>query len=264
MIELLTEMHLLEGTLAAKGMDNPDDRTNVYYYNALFEKYGITQTQFDSSIVWYNKHPKSFERIYLKVEDRLATLEEKVIAGYFHPNDSLPLDTIQMWNQPVRFLLAKDSTRTNISFSIRESGLLTNDIYTLRFLVRIAPEDSCQQRYALFKVHYADGATDSIRSLQLSDSILRRYTLRITPRRHMKIDSLTGFLLATDSCNGKLNAMVDSISFTRVINPNRIDSIKQMIERMDSLRHDTLQLAEPEIKTQKREPKKDLQINQDR
>jgi len=78
MTDFLTDLHKLEGSLVAKGIISPQDKENVYYYNALLKKHGITQAVFDSSLVWYTKNPKKFEKIYTQVLDNLTEFETEV------------------------------------------------------------------------------------------------------------------------------------------------------------------------------------------
>ena len=40
-------------------------------YRSVMAKHGITQAQFDSSLVWYTNHPAFFEKIYPKVKSRV-------------------------------------------------------------------------------------------------------------------------------------------------------------------------------------------------
>jgi hypothetical protein len=41
------------------------------YYKNVLNKHGITQAQFDSSLVWYTDNPQIFNKIYPKVIERL-------------------------------------------------------------------------------------------------------------------------------------------------------------------------------------------------
>ncbi|MFT3753027.1 MAG: DUF4296 domain-containing protein [Paludibacter sp.] len=67
MVNILADLHTLDGSMAAKGLHyNEFDLKNEYYISVL-DKYKITQAQFDSSLVWYSKNPKNFDKIYDKV-----------------------------------------------------------------------------------------------------------------------------------------------------------------------------------------------------
>ena len=41
------------------------------YYKSVLDEHGITQAEFDSSLVWFTDNPQIFNKIYPKVIDRL-------------------------------------------------------------------------------------------------------------------------------------------------------------------------------------------------
>ena len=93
MKEFLTDLHLLEGLISYDPTLMSDDRMQVYYYNALFSKYGITKADFDSSLVFYTKQPKRFERIYAGVVRNIEALEKDVADGKY---EKILPDSIRM------------------------------------------------------------------------------------------------------------------------------------------------------------------------
>ena len=43
----------------------------VLYIESVYKKYGITQADFDTSMVWYARHPDALTKVYEKVNQRL-------------------------------------------------------------------------------------------------------------------------------------------------------------------------------------------------
>ena len=79
MVKFLTDLHKLEGSLTVKSYTSPDStKVNLTYYNALFKKYGISQADFDSSLVWYVHNPKKFTKIYGRVVENLTQFDKDV------------------------------------------------------------------------------------------------------------------------------------------------------------------------------------------
>ena len=235
MENLLVDMHVLEGSMRATGNYNLSGEESRLYYAALFEKYGVTVADFDSSLVWYTKHPKKFERIYVNVMSRIDSLSSDIRNGKYHPVDSSALSgEINLWTRATRYVLTKDSARTELSFEIENVELLPNDFYTLSFLHRVAPSDSSRNPHAVLYVNYANDVVDSIYTKTRNDSVLRRYTLIFKARKNLKINSLSGYLLGNDSSLGKMNASLDSIKLIRRYNPYKQDSIRAVILKMDS------------------------------
>lgn len=76
MENLLVDLHSAEGILQVAGYNyGHTDDCNAYYALVL-EKHGVTQAEFDSSIVWYTAHPQYFQRVYPKVIERLQAHQE--------------------------------------------------------------------------------------------------------------------------------------------------------------------------------------------
>lgn len=89
MVALLTDMHYTEGVIQAAGFNYGHDEAVNGYYAAVLEKHGVTQAEFDSSLVWYTAHPQFFQRVYPKVmrnlqhrydteTERLTQLDEEL------------------------------------------------------------------------------------------------------------------------------------------------------------------------------------------
>ena len=71
---LLYDLHRTDALLQISGKQYESDEVRDLYYGAVLEKHGVTQAQFDSSLVWYTAHPNLFNKIYPKV---LAELKEE-------------------------------------------------------------------------------------------------------------------------------------------------------------------------------------------
>lgn len=71
MRRVLYDLHRTDGILQTKGMLYGHDEELARYYEAVLERHGVTQAQFDSSLVWYTDHPKRFSKVYPPVIKRL-------------------------------------------------------------------------------------------------------------------------------------------------------------------------------------------------
>ncbi|MBR1631313.1 MAG: DUF4296 domain-containing protein [Paludibacteraceae bacterium] len=123
MRDVLVDIHTASGMMQASGITGTDNlqRRNAYYQWVL-QKHGITQAQFDSSLVYYTAHPNQFENLYAKVQDELnqrvkrmedmkylesniADLQYFVLRGYDIPTVSMT-DTSIM-RSPAHDMLCK-------------------------------------------------------------------------------------------------------------------------------------------------------------
>jgi hypothetical protein len=235
MINVLTDLHKLDGSMNAKGLPyNQFDLKNEYYISVL-QKYGITQAEFDSSLVWYSKNPKNFDKIYDKVLEQLTDLQNDINKGKYHPVDSTELAKIKIpiWNKQTKFSLTKDSARTHLNFEIPDQNFMLGDVYILKFLQRIAPEDSSTNPLIRFQINYANGRVRGVIKKTNNDGITRRFTLRISSIHPSKIKSISGELLGSTKYKGKLNATIDSISLTRIYDSRKQDSLLKVLQAAD-------------------------------
>ena len=99
MVDILLDVHIAES--AMKILDPTARRIEKQeYYNTVFEKYDTTKEQFDKSLDWYSRRPKTLIAIYDDVRIKAEALQARVEAYEFHP-DMMPthadsLDTFDL------------------------------------------------------------------------------------------------------------------------------------------------------------------------
>ena len=71
MRNVLYDLHRADGAIQVAGYNYSHDQEVAGYYKNVLDKHGITQAQFDSSLVWYTDNPQIFNKIYPKVIERL-------------------------------------------------------------------------------------------------------------------------------------------------------------------------------------------------
>lgn len=76
MRDVLIDLHKADGMIQVSPLGRKDSEAKTIYYAQVLQKHGITQAQFDSSIVWYTAHPQLFNKIYPKVMAALREEEE--------------------------------------------------------------------------------------------------------------------------------------------------------------------------------------------
>ena len=78
MENILFDLHRAEGIIWERGIERGHDEEVRAYYQVVMDKYGVTQAQFDSSLVWYTDHPERFNKIYPRVIKRLEAEKAKL------------------------------------------------------------------------------------------------------------------------------------------------------------------------------------------
>lgn len=76
MRQVLVDLHRADAILQVAGYNYGHDEAVAKYYQHVLDQYGITQAQFDSSMVWYTDHPQLFDKIYPKVVAELEAQQQ--------------------------------------------------------------------------------------------------------------------------------------------------------------------------------------------
>lgn len=230
MVAVLVDMHRFEGVVDAT-RNVVEQNEDLYYFQSILDKHGITQADFDSSLVWYTRYPNRFEKVYTRVVDQLESEKSAILLEYQEISTELiSFAEDDIWMDSTLYIYPKDSLElSNLDFTIINPYLLTGDVYKLSFVQRLAPQDSCVNKRFIFRIHYADDIVDSISHPLKNDSLLRRYALRMPANKHLRIDSLSGSLFAADSCQSDIKYIyTDSICLIREYNPSIQDSIRNV------------------------------------
>ena len=71
MRDVLYDLHRADGAIEVAGYTYRQSAEVSGFYKNVLDNHGITQAQFDSSLVWYTDNPQIFNKIYPKVLERL-------------------------------------------------------------------------------------------------------------------------------------------------------------------------------------------------
>ena len=236
MTTVLVNMHKTEATLTEKGIYYGAYSKKAPYFNNVFKRNGITQAQFDSTLVWYTKNPQQFENLYDEVIKQLTILQKDVDNNKFHPIDYANLDKIRVnvWNKATNYQFTKDSTRTKLDFEIKQPDFLYRDVFELKLTLKISKVDSCKKQGIETRINYYNGTSDYSYTTVKNDGLTRKFTIRIPAHRMLKIKSVSGKLLASSAYKGVFGVTLDSIQLFREFRSLQQDSLKRLVQEADS------------------------------
>jgi len=80
MRDVLVDLHKTDALIQISNMNLGYDEEKSIYYAQVLSKHGVTQAEFDSSLVWYTAHPQLFDKIYPRVIARLKAEESAFLA----------------------------------------------------------------------------------------------------------------------------------------------------------------------------------------
>ena len=152
-----------------------DGYKRVLYIESVFKKHGITQAEFDSSMVWFTRNPEVLTKIYEKVNARLKA--ERDVVNHLiairdnKPKESLPGDSIDVWAWQRIYQLTGMPMDNKITF-VLPSDTNFKDRDTLRWNVRFrfhngAP-DSLYAPVMAMQIVYKDSMISDIQKVYKS------------------------------------------------------------------------------------------------
>ncbi len=231
--EVLVKIHIADGVFMTEGFRHTPEAEKARYYQSILDNFGITQAQYDSSLIWYTSHPEQFEKVYQRVIDDLIQYEKDVQEkGKMLAEAGLPDTPVAIaQNYFIRYGYSKDSLPLN--FILKNIVLMPADNYVFRFNYQLNA-DTCSDYQATMKVFYNDGWIDLFEQGLVNDGKKHSFCLTGKATRSMGIDSVCTAILLPDSC-GVATIDVDSISVFR--NFTVTDREK---EYQDFMYHETL------------------------
>lgn len=111
----------------------------VLYIESVYRKHGITKADFDTSMVWYARHPDALTKVYEKVNARLKAerdgINHLIALRDNKPKESLPGDSVDVWIGRRIYHLSGTPLGNKLTFTL-PSDTNFKDRDTLRWTVR--------------------------------------------------------------------------------------------------------------------------------
>lgn len=194
----------------------------VLYLESVFRKHGITEAQFDTSMVWLSRNPSVLRDIYEHVNERLKA-EKKQVENLIalrdnKPRPSLPGDSIDVWAWERVYRLTGMPLDNLISFDL-PSDINFKDCDTLRWNVRFrfiggkdqTAGDTLFSPVMALQVFYAnDSLLHEVRRVDRSGM----ETLSLSADTLGKIEKVCGFIYYPRQSSGRI-LLADSVSLMR-------------------------------------------------
>lgn len=130
MESILYDYHLADGMA-----QNQSNIERVSYRNYVFRKHGITEAEFDSSMVWYTRKSKELAEIYKNLSERYKKEEahiQSLIGDQGHENDiSASGDSVNIWRNQSLYWLTDTPLNNLLRFEIKsDSNFYPKDAFS--------------------------------------------------------------------------------------------------------------------------------------
>lgn len=218
MEELLYDYHIAR----AMGDNLPynENYKKTLYVDYVFKKHGTSQAIFDSSMVWYTRHPdilfKVYEKVNSKLKEEQTELDHLISIRDNKPKISKSGDSIDVWLANRMLYLSRTPLNNKLTFVIpSDSNFKARD--TLEWNIRYqffntAASDSTEIALMSMAIQYAN---DSIISSTKTIYGSGLQTIRLQSDTLDQIKEIRGFIYLTGRNDSIHHLFADQISLVR-------------------------------------------------
>lgn len=243
MEDVLYDYHLMQGIIDQLPSEERTEKAQDYI-NAVYEKHGITEAQFDSSVVYYNRHTKDLYKIYNNLKERYTAANEEIqiVNGN---NDMMAIfatggDTTNLWNSsPLLMLRNKDLAKVESFTILADTSFHRQDQFIMTFTPIFMKESQDYYDISLcvgLSIHYNDNTQQGI-SRNITYNGTQQLTLKANAEHD--IQSITGFFYYKGKKNTRNLCLVEDISLVRMHQKEAVPIVKKDTIKADTIKTDT-------------------------
>ena len=174
MEKILYQYHL--AIAMAKDGDSAEIKGRAYVLACLRDN-GVSEAEFDSSLVWYYQHMEVLQKVYKRISDRLHAELGDVGEETNDVNRYSALaatgDTANVWNGHNFYLLSGNGFNNRITFEVKgDTTFKPNDQIMLNFRAQFVQKEGTRHAVAALAVQYeGDSVSHSERHVYGSSDI---------------------------------------------------------------------------------------------
>lgn len=217
---VLYDYHIAQGLIDQLPYEQRIDKAQDYI-NAVLQKHGITQTQLDNTIIYYNRYPKDLYKIYANLKERYtaANQELQIING----NNNFTAifaeggDTTNLWQGDKLTILRSAPSLNMESFSIpADTNFHHYDQFILSFnpiIFKASSDDRDISLYAGISIMYTNG-THIGKTLQINNNSQQQFSIKAEDNQDIK--QVTGFFYYQGKPDTRNFCLIDNIQLIRM------------------------------------------------
>lgn len=199
MEDILYDYHLALAMSRQKSSSEVDFNRSLYF-QAVLKKYGVTEADFDSSLVYYYSHAYRLKAIYSEVNQRLS--DEATSLGVAvgdisrYSQYSTTGDTANIWNQQTDLILIPRPTMNRFDFTVKaDSAFRKGDSFMFQFMSEYIWQTGSKDVTVCIVCKYEG---DSIVQTVSHVSVAGTAQVRVPANRERKLKEMRGFIYLSD------------------------------------------------------------------
>ena len=218
MEDILYDYHLAGG--AAETTEYNERAYNDRLYKlAVLKKHGVSEAEFDSSMVYYMRHTERIHEIMKRVSEKISNQAVAMGADVSSMDEGQMVigDTTRIWRGESSISLITNPPYNKYSFKVEaDSSFHAGDRIILRFNTLFLYQDGMRDGLAMLVVKFKN---DSIGSRVMHMSSSSRYNMEIFDNGNRGIKEIKGFFFLTREANSTTTTfklmVVNQISMMR-------------------------------------------------
>ncbi len=198
MEDILYDYHVAQALASEDPMGNYEfERTK--YFLAVLKKHGLTQADFDSSMVYYYSHLDRLKPIFMEVNERLADEAKSVgasVGSGRYLGYSTTGDTANIWKNRTDLLLIPRPTMNRFDFTVDvDTSFYKGDSFVFQFMSEYIWQSGSKDAVVCIVTKYEG---DSIIQTTNHVSVSGISQIRVPANREQKLKQMYGFIYLND------------------------------------------------------------------
>lgn len=224
MEDILYDYHIADAMYQS---NSGEATTMIAYKTAVLKKNGVSEAEFDSSMVYYTRHTRLLQKIYESLSTRLSKEALALGASASEINqyslNSANGDTTNVWMGERSIVFSPYRPFNLSSFTLKtDTTYKAGDNLWLNFDTQFIYQDGSREAVAMLSVKFNN---DSVSSQHVYVSTPNHYTLQISDDKHVGIKEIKGYFIlnkgnSSDAYSTTFKLMIISnISLIRIHAP---------------------------------------------
>ena len=221
MEDILYDYHIARA-INSSNYEDDDTLTTHVYKLAVLKKYGVSEADYDSSLVYYTRHSALLRDVYEKLSKRLSNEALALGASASEVNQYTALsntgDTANIWTGDRSFILSQHDGFNVYSFTVvADTAFKPGDRFVLGFNTQFIYQDGMRDAVALIALTFSNDSVISRMTRMSSDNL---YKLDISDNERLGIKKITGYFVLNKNHNN------DSQTTLKLMHVDRISLIR--------------------------------------
>lgn len=208
------------------------------YFYAVLEKYGRTEAEFDSSMIYYYSHADRLAKIYDKVADRMAkTANEIGAASDATKGERLYAasgDTADIWHNSTMVVLMPTPPYNRMDFEVEvDTTFRTGDSFRMEFTAEFMYEGGGKEGVVYVAVTLSN---DSIVGYSRNFTSGLRGQVKIPANKKYDVKAISGFIYLGGGARGRDGLRIMTVGDIHFLRFHKVEKPAEEEEEDDDTR----------------------------